>query len=640
MCGICGIADFENRERMSPEIVSRMNDTMPHRGPDDAGVYTASSVGLGHRRLSIIDVAGGHQPLSNEDGTVWVLLNGEIYNYQEIRERLLAHGHRFTTKSDTEAIAHLYEQDGEECFRQLRGMFSIALWDARQRKLVLARDRVGKKPLFYYSDGKRILFGSELKALLAGENFSRELDPYAVSDYFSFGYIPSPRTIYRRVRKVMPGHYLVATASGIRESKYWDLSFAKVEDRNEEQWCELLREKLCEATRIRLMSEVPLGAFLSGGVDSSSVVAMMSKVMDQPVTTCSIGFEEEEYNEAEFARQIAQQFHTDHHEQIVHPSAVEVMDKLAWHYDEPFADSSAIPTYYVSAVARQRVTVALGGDGGDENFAGYRRYYFDQFENRLRGFVPAGLRRTVFGPLGQYYPALAWAPRVFRGKATFQSLARTPLEGYFNSISIFRPDEKPRLLSRDFQNSLRGYDSIEVLRQYYDRADTDDLLSKIQYVDIKTYLTDDILAKVDRASMAVSLEVRAPILDHQFMELAASIPSSLKLRGTNGKYIFKKALEPVLPKDILYRRKQGFAIPLDRWFRKELREVAHETIFGKDDGILDRAYLKKIWEQHQQNRFDRSAYLWSVLMFRKWQATFASDGALQFAAPEHSHAHA
>src|SRR5581483_4281953 len=300
MCGICGIVDFERQERMSPDIVSRMNDTIKHRAPDDAGIYVASSVGLGHRRLSIIDVAGGHQPLSNEDGTVWVLLNGEIYNYQEIRERLLGHGHRFTTKSDTEAIAHLYEQDGEECFKQLRGMFSIAIWDARQRKLVLARDRVGKKPLFYYSNGKRILFGSELKALLAGENFSRELDPYAVSDYFSFGYIPSPRTIYRRVRKVMPGHYLVATAKGIHERKYWDLSFAKVENRSEEQWCELLREKLCEATRIRLMSEVPLGAFLSGGVDSSSVVAMMSKVMDQPVTTCSIGFEEEEYNEAEF----------------------------------------------------------------------------------------------------------------------------------------------------------------------------------------------------------------------------------------------------------------------------------------------------------------------------------------------------
>ncbi len=640
MCGICGIVDFERRERMSPDIVSRMNDTIQHRGPDDAGVYVASSVGLGHRRLSIIDVAGGHQPLSNEDGTVWVLLNGEIYNYMELRERLLSHGHRFVTKSDTEAIAHLYEESGEDCFAQLRGMFSIAIWDARARKLVLARDRVGKKPLFYYSDGKRVLFGSELKALLAGGDLPRDLDPYAVSDYFSFGYIPSPRTIYRHVRKVMPGHYLVATAGGIHERKYWDLSFAKVEDRSEEQWCELLRDKLCEATRIRLMSEVPLGAFLSGGVDSSAVVAMMSKTMDRPVTTCSIGFEEEEYNEAEFARQVAAQFHTDHHEQIVHPSAVEVMDKLAWHYDEPFADSSAIPTYYVSAVARQQVTVALGGDGGDENFAGYRRYYFDQFENRLRSYVPAGLRRSVFGPLGHYYPALAWAPRFVRGKATFQSLARTPLEGYFNSISIFRPDEKPRLLSREFQNSLGGYDSIEVLRQYYDRADTNDLLSKIQYVDIKTYLTDDILAKVDRASMAVSLEVRAPILDHQFMEMVASIPSSLKLRGTNGKYIFKKALEPVLPKDILYRRKQGFAIPLDRWFRKELREVAHDTIFGADDGILDRKYLKKIWDQHQQNRFDRSAYLWSVLMFRKWQATFAREGTLQFAAAEPSHEYA
>ena len=624
MCGICGIADFDGRSPVSRDLVSRMNDTLSHRGPDDAGVYVAPNVGLGHRRLSIIDVAGGHQPISNEDGSVWVLLNGEIYNYSELRQRLLSRGHRFSTHSDTEAIVHLYEDLGESCFSELRGMFAIALWDARERKLVLARDRVGKKPLFWGKAGNRFFFGSELKALLAPRELPRAMDPEAVCDYFSLGYIPAPKTVYKSIRKVLPGHYLVISAKGVQDSRYWDISFANVENKTEEQWCELIRHDLCEATRIRLMSEVPLGAFLSGGVDSSSIVAMMSHASKQAVTTCSIGFEEEEFNESDYARQIARQFGTNHHEEIVRPSAVEVFDKLAWHFDEPFADSSAIPTYYVSAMARRHVTVALGGDGGDENFAGYRRYYFDRYENRLRGAVPSAVRKTVFGPLGKHYPALAWAPRVFRAKATFQSLSRSPLEGYFNSISIFRPDEKLRLLTHDFRQSLKGYDTISVLRDYYDRADTQDPLSRIQYVDIKTYLTDDILTKVDRASMAVSLEVRAPLLDHKLMERAASIPASFKLRNTNGKYILKKALEPLLPNDILYRKKQGFAIPLKTWFRRELKEIAHAELFSYDDGILDRAYLEKIWNQHQKNQFDRSAYLWSVLMFRKWQHTFCA----------------
>jgi asparagine synthase (glutamine-hydrolysing) len=349
---------------------------------------------------------------------------------------------------------------------------------------------------------------------------------------------------------------------------------------------------------------------------------MMAKIMRRPVTTCSIGFEEQEYNEADYAREVAEQFHTDHHEQVVRPNALDVLNKLVWHFDEPFADSSAIPTYYVSQVARKYVTVALGGDGGDESFAGYRRYYLDNIENRMRGFIPAPIRGAIFGPLGQMYPALAWAPRFLRAKATFQSLARSSLQGYFNSISIFRPGEKPNLFTSDFRKSLGGYDSIGVLQEYYDRADTPDLLSRIQYVDIKTYLTDDILAKVDRASMAVSLEVRAPLLDHKLMETIATIPSSLKLVGREGKYIFKKAMTPVLKPEILYRKKQGFAVPLDRWFREDLRELAHNALFSSDDGILDRSFLKKIWDQHQKRQYDRSAHLWSVLMFRKWRETF------------------
>jgi asparagine synthase (glutamine-hydrolysing) len=622
MCGICGIFEYQRYTDLPGDLVHRMNQTMVHRGPDDGGVFVGPGIGLGHRRLSIIDLAGGHQPMSNEDGTIWVLLNGEIYNYPELRAELLQRGHKFTTKSDTEAIVHLYEDNGEDCFAKLRGMFSIAIWDSKNRKVILARDRVGKKPLFYAADGTRILFGSELKALLAGGTLSREMDEQALSDYFSFGYIPAPKTIYRSVRKVMPGHYLVVSASGVRETRYWDLSFNHVETRSEAEWGERLRHELCEATRVRLMSDVPLGAFLSGGIDSSAVVAMMSHLMKRAVTTCSIGFNEEKYNEAEYALQVSKLFSTDHHVETVEPNAVEIVDKLAWHFDEPFADSSAVPTYYVSKIARQHVTVALGGDGGDESFAGYRRYKLDYYENQLRNRVPAGVRRSVFGPLGRWYPPLAWAPRVFRAKATFQSLSRSPLEGYFNSISYFRPEDKERLFTSDFRTRIGNYESIDVLREYYDRADTEDLLSKIQYVDIKTYLTDDILTKVDRASMAVSLEVRAPMLDHKFLELAASMPSNLKLRNGTGKYILKKALEPTLPSQILYRQKQGFAIPLGDWFKHELKEMAHHVILETDDGILDRRFLGTIWDQHQKGYYDRSALLWATLMFRKWQATF------------------
>ena len=622
MCGISGILECSAARPVCETALKRMNTTLSHRGPDDEGIYVGQGIGLAHRRLSIIDVAGGHQPIANEDGTVWVLLNGEIYNFTELFERLRARGHRFRTRSDTEAIVHLYEEVGEECFSHLRGMFAIAIWDSRERRLLLARDRIGKKPLYYFADRERLIFGSELKAVLAADNVPHTLDPLAVSDYFSLGYVPAPRTIYKQVRKLLPAHYLVVNSAGLRIARYWHLSFAGLQSRSEAEWCEQIREQLSEATRVRLMSDVPLGAFLSGGVDSSAVVAMMTEAMDRPVTTCSIGFSAQAYNEAEYARKIASQFKTDHHEEVVEARALEVVDKLVWHYDEPFADSSAVPTYYVSKVARQHVTVALGGDGGDENFAGYRRYLFDYRENQIRGLLPPSLRRNVFGPLGRWYPGLAWAPRVFRAKATLQSLSRSPLEGYFNSVAIFRSDEKSCLFTSDFERLLADYDSVEVLRVYYDEADTDDPLSRIQYVDMKTYLPDDILVKVDRASMAVSLEVRAPLLDHKFMETLAAMPSGLKLRGRTGKYIFKKAMEPILPHEILYRPKQGFAIPLAQWFRHELKEAAYELILKKQDGLLDQNYLTKIWDQHQSGSFDRSAYLWAVLMFRKWQQVF------------------
>ena len=623
MCGIAGIFNVNTRQPVSDILLKEMTDTLIHRGPDDEGFYIVNGVGLGHRRLSIIDLSAGHQPMSNEDDTVWVVFNGEIYNYPELRALLEKKGHVFKTRSDTEAIIHLYEEEGEECFRLLRGMFAIALWDERKRKLVLGRDRVGKKPLFYYYDGSRIVFASEIKAILKVPGICRDIDLEAVSDYFSLLYVPAPKSIYTKIRKLRPGHYLTVSERGLKEVEYWDLSFRDNEELSEQEWIERLLASYREAVRIRLMSDVPLGAFLSGGVDSSSVVAMMAEAKNGRLLTSSIGFEDEAFNELPYAREVARYFDTEHHEQIVRPDAVGIVEKLAWHYDEPFADSSAVPTYYVSKTAREHVTVALSGDGGDENFAGYRRYYFDQRENWLRSWLPSEVRRPVFGTLASLYPKADWAPRIFRGKATFENLARAPIEAYFRSVSAVQSSLKRKLLHPDVMSHLASYDSLDVLRHYYDKADTEDTLSRIQYVDIKTYLTDDILTKVDRASMANSLEVRAPILDHKFMELAARIPSSLKLRGRVGKYIFKKTLEPLLPQSTLTRPKMGFAVPLARWFRHELKEMAHEVILGRHaEDFTEPRIVEKIWGEHQRGFRDRSTELWTLLMFRLWQRRF------------------
>ncbi len=621
MCGICGIFEPGRDAAIEEAVVKKMADSIRHRGPDDDGYYCDLGVGLGHRRLSIIDLKGGHQPLSNEDGSIWIVFNGEVYNFEELNRRYLSSGHTFQTRSDTETIVHLYEQLGEACFAELRGMFALALWDGQKKKLILARDPLGKKPLFYSWDGHRVLFGSEIKALLAVPGVSREIDLTAVSDYFTFQYIPAPKTIYRSVRKLRAGHYMTFDRSGAREVPYWDIRFDKTQEYSEAEWCERLIEEFRKAVKLRLVSEVPLGAFLSGGVDSSSVVAVMNS-FQSPVTTCSIGFTEEQYNEAGEAREFAGSLGANHFEQIVEPHALDLISKLAWHYDEPFADSSAVPTYYVSEVARRHVTVALSGDGGDENFAGYRRYRFDQWENRLRSYVPEPVRRTIFGPLGSIYPKLGWAPRVVRAKSTFQSLARNPIEGYFHGISCCPPAMKGRLFSRDLSRQLNGYNSLEVLQYHYDRANTSDPLSRIQYVDMKTYLVDDILVKVDRASMAHSLEVRCPLLDHKLMELIAQIPSHLKLHHGQGKYIFRKSLQTILPAEVLNRRKKGFAMPVAEWFRGELKGFAQEALFARQDGLLNNTFLMGCWKQHQRGQRDWSALLWTTMMFRTWQEVY------------------
>jgi asparagine synthase (glutamine-hydrolysing) len=625
MCGICGIVDFSG-ENIPQEVVHRMADTLWHRGPDDAGYHSEPGVGLGHRRLSIIDVKGGQQPLSNEDESIWLTFNGEIYNHLELRSLLESNGHQFRTNSDTEVIVHLYEEVGEACFAQLRGMFAIALWDRPRRRMLLARDRVGKKPLFYsYShDRSRLVFGSELKAVAAGCS-NLDLDVTALADYFTFLYIPAPKSIYQQVRKVPAAHYIVFSEHGARQQAYWDLSFAEVEQKSEEQWCEALRESLLEAVRIRLMSEVPLGSFLSGGVDSSAVVACMAQLMSRPVSTCAVGFNEESYSEISHARSVANHFSASHHETIVRPNATDVVDRLAWHYDEPFADSSAVPTYYVSKAARERVTVAISGDGGDEDFAGYRRYAREDADNRRRSMFPATFRNNVIRPLGRWYPELEGAAPAFRAKNWFQRMGRDPLEGYLARITVSEAI-RGSLLSYDLKKQLHGYDPRDQFREHYHRVDTDDHLSRIQYLDIKTYLTDDICVKVDRASMAVSLEVRAPFLDHRLMEMAARIPSGMKLRNGTGKYILKQSIRRMLPEGSLQRPKQGFAVPVAEWFRGELREQAYEVLFKQDD-LLNLNYLLQLWNRHQSQEQDYSAILWGAFMFRQWQQTFQHRSA-------------
>jgi asparagine synthase (glutamine-hydrolysing) len=616
MCGISGFMYFDGAPA-AESVIQDMSNILRHRGPDEGGVHIGRSAALGHRRLSIIDLGSGQQPLSNEDGSVWISFNGEIYNYEDLN-RDLKNSHSFRTRSDTETIVHLYESYPDTFLERLRGMFAFALWDEPNRTMLLARDRVGKKPLYYYVDHEKLVFASEIKSVLRHPKLDLAIDDQAISDYLSLGYVPAPKSIYRSIRKVRPGHYLRVRPGRIEEVQYWDLSFAESATRSEAEWRELLGEEFKAAVNVRLMSEVPLGAFLSGGLDSSGVVAMMSKILNHPVKTATIGFGEKSFDESGFGREVSRHVKTEHYERVVTPDKIATIQKLAWYYDEPFADSSALPTYFVSQVARERVTVALSGDGGDENFAGYRRYFMDQQENRTRNVLPLGLRRSIFGPIAVLYPKVDWAPRFLRAKSTFESLSCDHPEGYFEGMSTFRGYEKPSILSQDLKHQLGGYSTCDIFREYYKRADTTDPLSRIQYVDIKTYLTDDILTKVDRASMANSLEVRCPLLDHHLMEVVASMPSALKLQGTTGKYILKKVLESDLPKHIVYRNKMGFGVPLADWFRNGIRDYARTYILERRDPYLSPCFVEKIWRQHQRGYRDRSTQLWNVFMFRLW----------------------
>ena len=620
MCGIAGIFHAQQLGRtVDTALLRRMPDAIAHRGPDDSGFHVAPGIGLGHRRLSIIDLAGGHQPIYNEDETVAVVFNGEIYNFVDLIPELQAFGHRFRTRSDTEVIVHAWEEWGEACVTRFRGMFAFALWDAPRRTLFLSRDRLGIKPLFHarLADGT-FIFGSELKALLCHPDLPRSIDPRGVEDFFACGYVPEPRTILDGVAKLPPAHTLTVTPEGERLACYWQLRFEDDRALDEGEAMEELIARLREAVRIRLIAEVPLGAFLSGGVDSSAVVALMAGLSDKPVTTCSISFGDAEYNEAAFARQVAERYATDHHEHRVEPDAFGLVDRLAGLYDEPFADSSALPTYHVCELARRYVTVALSGDGGDENLAGYRRYRWDRDENRLRAVLPQGIRGPLFGLLGRLYPKADWAPKVLRAKATFQSLARTPLEGYAHSVGILADDLRQRLFTPALHANLHGYRAVDSFREHFDAAPTDDPLSRIQYLDLKTYLVGDILTKVDRASMAHALEVRVPILDHLVVEWLATVPSRLKLKGRQGKYLFKKALEPLVPHDVLYRPKMGFTVPIEKWFRNELRGEVEATLLGDRlaaSGYFEPQFLARVVREHTRGIRNFTPLIWSLIMF-------------------------
>jgi asparagine synthase (glutamine-hydrolysing) len=621
MCGIVGIVDTRERRPVDRGTLVRMNEVQHHRGPDEDGLHLAAGVGLGHKRLSIIDLATGQQPLYNADGSVVVVYNGEIYNYQELIPELTAQGHVFRTRSDTEVIVHAWTQWGSECVKRFRGMFAFALWDERQQTLFLARDRLGVKPLYYalLPDG-HLIFGSELKSLLAHGGLARDMNPHAIEDYLALGYVPEPATIFSGALKLPPAHTLtVRRGQRVPDPvEYWDVQFTLDNAISPADAQTELIERLRESVRLRMISEVPLGAFLSGGVDSSAVVAMMAGLSAEPVNTCSISFSDPAYDESRYAQQVAHQYRTRHFVDRVESDDFELIDTLAGLYDEPYADSSAIPTYRVCQLARRHVTVALSGDGGDESFAGYRRYRLHLMEERLRRPMPLPMRRPLFAMLGRMYPKADWAPRVFRAKTTLQALARDSVEAYFHGVSVMRGDMRQKLYSNSFKSQLAGYNAIEVFRRHAAKANHEDPLALIQYLDLKTYLIGDINTKVDRASMAHSLEVREPLMDHPLVEWLATLPSNLKVRHSEGKWIFKRALEPHLSNEVLYRAKMGFGVPLAAWFRGPLRARMRDAVLGDrlvGTGLFDKGALRWLVDQHESGARDHSAPIWSLLMF-------------------------
>jgi len=619
VCGLAGIV-LARDARVDERVLLAMRDAQRHRGPDEAGLYLGEGVGLGHRRLSIIDLSHGQQPMVDEAAGLALVYNGELYNFPALKAELEALGVVFHSRSDTEVLLRAWQHWGEACLTRLVGMFAFAIWDMRARRVHLARDPIGIKPLYYgFTNAGDLVFASELKGLLVHPGIERRIDPQALEDYLALGYVPDPKCIYRGIFKLPPGHWLSWRAGEPAPvpRQYWDVPFKLVAGVTSDEAVAELRGLLDESVAGQMIADVPLGAFLSGGVDSSAVVASMSRTSRQPVRTCSIGFDHGAFDETEYARRVAEHLHTRHFEKRVSPDDYSLLDTLAAIYDEPFSDSSALPTYRVCELARTQVTVALSGDGGDENFAGYRRYRLHAWESGLRARLPRSLRKPMFGLLGSIYPKADWAPRPLRAKTTLQALARDDAEAYFHSVSTTPWALRRQLYSAAFKRELQDYSAHEVFRAHATRAPTDHPLSLAQYLDFKTWLPGDILTKVDRASMAHSLEVRVPLLDHRLVEWASSLPPALKLRGGVGKYIFKKTLEPDLPHDVLYRPKMGFSVPLSAWLRGPLAQRAREALLAgavAECGYFEPAVLDRLLRQHVSGRRDHAPTLWSLLM--------------------------
>jgi asparagine synthase (glutamine-hydrolysing) len=647
MCGICGEIDFSSGVSVQP--IQRMCRVLAHRGPDDEGIVFIKGnrnlevkdssefppvekgfeVGLGHRRLSIIDLSeAGHQPMCNEDGRIWIVFNGEIYNFQGIRERLEKKGHLFKSKSDTEVILHAYEEWGVECLNHFRGMFAFAIWDSKQRQLFMARDRLGKKPLVYFHQNGHFAFGSEIKALLQIPGIEKKVNGNAIHHYLTYQYVPAPDTIFEGIKKLPPAHYLIYDREGnVKVERYWKLYFSPCGQTKMDlrEISHRIQTELEESVKLRLISDVPLGAFLSGGVDSSLIVGMMAKLSGRPVKTFSIGFEEKEFDELSYARLVSNHFGTEHHEFIVKPNAIEILPKLVWHYNEPFADSSAIPTYYVAKMTKDYVKVVLTGDAGDENFAGYPRY----LRSKLLIFflkMPKRLRRDFFPPLLRMITQFHWREKTFNRLAAYiESISSNQVRNYAEQVKIYNAKEKEDLYSYEFNEVVKGTDSVEYLLSKFEEVRINNLIDQLLYLDINTYLPEDLLVKMDIATMANSLEARLPFLDHKFMELVAGIPSHLKLKGTKSKFILKTAFKDFLPDAVFKRRKMGFGVPVSRWFRNELKDYIYEILL--DPRTLNRGYfrregIERLLKDHIALRYDHSSKIWALLFLEIWFRVF------------------
>jgi asparagine synthase (glutamine-hydrolysing) len=625
MCGITGFVNADGRP-VDRALLERMNRAIIHRGPDEDGFYVNENVGLAMRRLSIIDLAGGQQPMHNEDRSKWLVFNGEIYNYQELREGLLERGHKLYTKSDTEAIVVLYDEYGPDCLQMLRGMFAFAIWDERDKSLFLARDRVGKKPILYsHQANGDLIFGSEFTALLEHPSVSRDVDFDAIDSYMSYLCVPAPQTAFKSIRKLEPGHWLKWKNGAVETKRYWLPDFSKKIKITEQEAIDETTRILRESTKLRMISEVPLGAFLSGGVDSSTVVALMAQESSTPVKTFSIGFEEQDFSELKYARKVAEHVGAEYHEFIVRPNALEVLPTLVEHYGEPYADSSAIPTYYVSKETRKHVTVALNGDGGDESFAGYERYVAMELAENYRKIPKAVRSLLIEGPVNLLPTSELKKTRVRDVQRFFASANEERKQRYFRWMSTFKPAIKPELYTSDFAHAVGGNNASHFLDDWFDTANGAGVLDATLLTDQMTYLPNDLLVKVDIASMANSLEARSPFLDHKLIEFAASLPEGLKLRGISPKSLLKKVAARLVPRDVVYRRKMGFGVPVGQWFRGEMKDFVRDVLLSEKAqtrGIVKAEMLTRYVDEHTSGRFDHAFQIWTLLMLELWFRRF------------------